>query len=33
MMGRLDRDTVVNACRQFRSMVEAVVAVDGKFLK
>ncbi len=33
MMGRLDRDTVVNACRQFWSMVEAVVAVDGKFLK
>jgi hypothetical protein len=33
MMGSLDRDTMANACRQFWSMVEAMVVADGNFFR
>jgi hypothetical protein len=33
MMGSLDRDTMANACRQFWSMVEAMVVDDGNFFR
>jgi hypothetical protein len=33
MMGSLDRDTMANACRQFWSMVEAMVVDDGIFFR
>jgi hypothetical protein len=33
MMGSFDRDTMAKDCRQFWSMVEAMMVVDGNFLK
>jgi hypothetical protein len=33
MMGSFDRDTMAKDCRQFWSMVEAVMMVDGNFFK
>ena len=33
MMGSLDRNTMAKACRQFWSMVEAMVVDDGNFFR
>ncbi len=33
LMGNLDKDTVAKACRGFRTRFEAVVEVNGHFLK
>jgi hypothetical protein len=33
VMGSLEMDTVANACRRFRSRIEAVVEADGDFIE
>jgi len=33
MMGSLDRDTMVRACKRFRLRIEDAVAADGNFIE